>query len=298
MSRRGNGSIVGKRIRPSLGAASGVWSVKEQNYLSLATPNAKWPIISQATKFAGDYVAATGGNIVSTNATATPDLTATLAILNPGDALLLAPGSYTSGTFSVGDSAATGGSSIYNVPFLLCGMSDNPNDVIVEVDNDSPVAHRDHPVFSQRFTSNNNYQQLAYLTYKRIQTSGTNYINSLLRPYTEGGSDWGGYAFRVYFDINGGDVSWIYDPSGTTTGNIYWRNCTFANYTNWDNRFSGSTSINRVTECVFQSTYDTDDAQFIDNNYASVTITNQTYDLNTYPAGHLFDTYVAPFTTF
>jgi hypothetical protein len=96
---------------------------------------------------------------------------------------------------------------------------------------------------------------------------------------------------NCYFDNNGGDISWHYDNASSTGTDVEFIRCTFANYTNWDNSYSGRDDQIDVGDCLFSGS--TDSTEYVDlgGNVTNATIdeTNRTYNTSTYSSsGHLY----------
>jgi hypothetical protein len=226
--------------------------------------------------YADAYVAITGGSIVNYSTAGSID--SQIDALSDGDALLLEPGTYSA-------TRGTGNDVFRTKEVLICGNTDDAADVVIEFDHDQPSAVRDHPIFDK--TTTDAKRQLAFISLKRIQTSGTNYISALVKG---NGNASKGKAVNCYFDFNNGDVSWIYDNNGLTTIDIRFHNCTFANYANWDSKYSGRADVVDVHNALFDDTYDTDDTLFYGTTVGSATVdtVNRTYNTSTYPnSGHL-----------
>jgi len=229
---------------------------------------------NSARAYANEYVANTGGSITTFSTPGSID--SVIDGLSDGDVLQLSPGTYTATRGSNTD--AFRGKDI-----LICGTSEQSQDVLIEFDHDQPSGVRDHPIFGDPSTLQ---RQMAFLSFKRIQTSGTNYISALVKGF---GND-RGKMVNCYIDLNNGDVSWLYDNNNDPDIDVRFYNCTFANYANWDSRYSGRTDVVEVHNCLFDAGYDTDDVQFFGTNPSSATVdtVNRTYDTATFSeSGHL-----------
>lgn len=239
--------------------------------------------------YAESYIAATSGSIIEVFTT--DDLETEINNSSDGDALLLEPGSYTTDAQIV--TASFNSDPFRGKNILIVGDTDAAQDVVVEVDNDGDGAVRDHPVFTRAPTGTSTptiYRQLAFLVYKRLQTTGTNYANALVRGNTDGLGPPKGVMVNCYFDSNNGDVSWHYDNSNTAI-DVRFIRCTFGNYANWDASYTGLDNVLDVGNCLFDKTTDTSEYVNLGGNVTSATvdITNRTYDTATYPtAGHLY----------
>ena len=227
--------------------------------------------------YATQYVSLTGGSVVQYNIAGSID--SQIDALSDGDALLLAPGTYSA------TRGSTGVDVFRNKQILICGDTEAAGDIVIEFDHDLPSGVRDHPIFDN--TNTDLKAQLAFISLKRIQTDGTNYISALVKG---NGRPSKGKAVNCYFDFNTSDVSWIYDNNSLTTIDVRFHNCTFANYTNWDSKYSGRADVVDVHNALFDDTYDTNDTLFYGTTVGSATVdtVNRTYNTGTYPnSGHL-----------
>ena len=247
--------------------------------LTIGPSTFKGSDVTTGGAYAAQYTSITGGTIVN-HGTTSGSIDSAIDALSDGDALLLDAGTYTA-------TRGTGVDVFRNKAVLICGNSPSGDAgaVVIEFDHDQPSAVRDHPIFDNSLTDLK--AQLAFISLKRIQTSGTNYISALVRG---NGRTPKGKAVNCYFDFNNGDVSWIYDNNNVTTIDVRWHNCTFANYANWDSKYSGRADVTDVHNALFDDTYDTNDTLFFGTIVGSATVdtVNRTYDTNTYPnSGHL-----------
>lgn len=244
---------------------------------------------TKGSKFATQYVGLTSGTIVSHSTGDGTSIDTAIGNLNNGDALLLEPGTYTCGGNQEHDAYNT---DIFETKyFLLAGNTDDAADVVIEYDHDQDSGVRDHPIFGSKASSETDSlaRQMAFLTYKRVQTSTTNYISALVRGHVS--SDPAkGKMINCYVDLNNGNASWNYDNSNLTTLDVRFHNCTFANYGTWAGKYSGSNQVVHVYNGLFDDTYNSTDAQFYGTTTGSATVdtTNRTYDVSTYTSsGHL-----------
>jgi len=233
-------------------------------------------------QYASAYIGYTSGTIINHSTSDSTSLDAVVDSMTDGDALLLAPGTY---TMTRGSVAAD---TFRDKEILICGDTDQAQDILVEFNHDLPAATRDHPIFSNYASMSNGNtltRQWAFVAFKRVQTSSTNYVSALLK----GSTATKGKMVNCYIDLNGGDVSWVYDNNGQTTHDVRWHNCTFANYGSWLSQYSGWTSANKVYNGLFQKTYHSS-ASFQGTQVTNATIdtTNRTYNTATYSSnGHL-----------
>lgn len=267
---------------PNESSQYGIWSLNDvRNFIRGSNwPGAFGPFTG--TDYANSYVATTGGTIV----TASPgSLNSLIDGRSDGDVLLLADGTYTL-------TSTTVQSSFFSDPFrgkniLICGATSAEN-VIVELDH---TGDRDKGIFvgaTTSYTPTVN-RQMAFITCKRLDTSATSYINSLVR--INGNPKSLGRMVNCYFDNNNGNISWHYDNDSTTGSDVQFIRCTFANYNTWQASYTGRDDQVTVGSCLFANT--TDQTEYVDGGGnvfpATVNTTTRTYDTATYPtAGHLY----------
>lgn len=230
------------------------------------------------------YTAATGGNIVSVtySGSGVDNLDATIDAMSDHDCLALGPG-----TYSI--NCATGiiqtGASIpfRNKKIAIIGKTDNAKNVVVTIYHDST---RDKPIFS---SDTNGYNHLANFRMIRDYNTGTNYIQAMVRGNE--GTLHAGTARNMIFDFNGGSPAWLYDNNNHTGGRVYFDYCSFVNYVDWQNNYTGSIETVRVNGAAHATTdtHITSGATFEgDASYQGQNFSTPDY---TYPqqatAGHL-----------
>lgn len=241
--------------------------------------------------YAESYTAATSGSIIEV--ATTDDLETEINSSSDGDALLLEPGTYDTDCQIVVTNSISDVFRGKNI--LIVGDTDTAQDVLVNVDNDGDGTSRDHPIFAPSIGSAPTiYRQLAFLSYKRIQISTTNYISSLVSAYVSADSPMG-VMVNCYFDNNNSagsaNVSWHYNNSNSSTIDVRFVRCTFASYDTWSASYSGLDNVVDVGSCLFSGATDTTEYVNLGGNVTSATIdtANRTYNTSTYPtAGHLY----------
>lgn len=239
--------------------------------------------------YAESYIAASGGSIIEV--ATTDDLETEINNSSDNDALLLEPGSYAYDALTRG--------SFYSDPFrgkniLIVGDTNEAQEVLVEVNHDGEAAARDHPIFTDN-TGPTIYRQLAFLAFKRLAITGTNYADALVRGNDTEVRSPRGVMVNCYFDNNNfdlrADISWHYDNNNRTTIDVRFIRCTFAYYQDWQASYSGLDNVLDVGNCLFDKTTDTTEYVNLGGNVVNAVIdtTNRTYDTATYPtAGHLY----------
>ena len=269
---------------PSSSSAYGIWSLNEIRDAERVDNWPELPPEAVGTPYATSYLATTGGSLIN----ATPgSLDTVIDNASDGDAILLESGAYTINATPFG--------SYTSDPFrqkniLICGAA-SAEYVVVTVDHDGTSAVRDHPVFSGSDSSHTSTvnRQMAFLTFLRQQTSTLNYSSSLV--YGNGAPSPIGRMVNCYFDSNNGNLSWHYDNTASTTIDVEFVRCTFANYATWQASYTGRDDVLTVTSCLFDDTTDTTEYVNGGGNVVSATVdtTARTYDTATYAtAGHLY----------
>jgi hypothetical protein len=250
---------------------------------SLKTTNQKASIGAKVSSFEYDetglqyaqkYVSFTGGSVVTH--TGSTNITSRIASLNNGDALVLPAGTYTASGVQID----TTHSSIFGFKnILICGQTNNPNDVII---NYTPLDLRDIPIFGNNSNANS---QLAYLTFNRgFYTRHTsNYETSIFRSGA-------GKLYRAVLDFKNKNVSWLYSPNypGLTI-NRYVIECSFKNYSSWLGYYNGYIQGLQLIKCRFSKGF-TDEsilASFGQQDTFCVFDSDQSKNLEF--KGHLFD---------
>jgi len=246
-----------------------------------------WPEIStdaNGSLYADSYLATTGGSLITV--TSSGSINSVIDSANDGDAILLAPGTYS----TTPDNSIGSRDGFRLKSLLIVGDTDDPADVVVEHNPDGDGGQRDHPVFSgSGYTSINTNKQIAFCTYRRNADTylGTNYSNSLTKNFDLNE----GIAVNVYFDLDNEGVSWHYDNTGSSNNDVRFIRCTFANYSTWQSSYSGRDDQIDVEDCLFSGSTDTTEYVDLGGNVTSATIdeTNRTYNTGTYSStGHLY----------
>ena len=279
-------ALQGDAAFPTTLGGSGIWSTTE---VSRKTALSSWPVF---TTFAGgglyaqSYIATTSGTITS-HVPTSGSLNSAIDALSDGDALLLAAGSYTIDALQC---QGYGSDSWRNKNILIAGSTENANDVVLEV---THSAQRGKHIFASVDTATypaaTVNKQIAFLRYKRLATSTTNYINAIAVGYSTDPAK--GRAVNCIFDFNNSAVCWMYDNYVRTTHDIEFVRCTFLNYSTWGASYSGAVGTMIVGDCLFDDTYyNTNNRATVTSSTASATITvaDGSYNTSTYGDGHLY----------
>jgi hypothetical protein len=208
---------------------------------------------SQGEQLARQYCARTGGSIRYVSA-GSGSLNNDLDAISDGDALLIAPGSYTI-------TRKTSGYVSEHNPFREkeCGVFGDTNyagDVTISHNADADTDIRDHPIWCARW--NGFYTHPLFLGFIKYVRNPSTVLNSsysdaiVNATFTDGSVQMiCGGAQNVIFDFNGTDVSWVYDNS-SRTHYMRFKNCTFSNYNTWESSYSGGGADWYIWHCVFE----------------------------------------------
>ena len=239
------------------------------------------------------YIAHTSGTVREVTggadeANATNLDTMITSTANEGDLILLNPATGSSfGHFKITHST---GSDSYNAnPFAnkriaIVGGGIKPNNIFVWHDHDGTTGRRDHPIFNSSFggaspssapdPTSLSYRQFFFnLTYHRHQTDTTNYSNAITRENYGGAT-----MLNCIIDFNGGEYSWRYDNSNSTTYRKSFKHCTFLNAGTVDSPYSGSATAVRVIDCAFDHSTRITDVTSLGTNQQSVSFDGWKYD--------------------
>jgi|TARA_B110000261_G_scaffold164535_1_gene214692 hypothetical protein len=203
-------------------------------------------------QYATDYVAKTGGSIVHYSGGQNTDIKTALGGLSEGDALVLPTGKYEVSASQTGtqDHYKTKTSIFFDVGFLICGTTDNPNDVELKI--------KVHRIFDEATTSNT---QLAFMNIKKAEYHSYNPDIIFKSAH--------GIAFKCIFDFNNKDIGWrTYQSSsdaGSSANIIKFEGCIFTNYKSWlvpnRNNYSSyknsKVNVNEIIikDCIFQKDF-------------------------------------------
>jgi len=240
---------------------------------------------SSGGQYATSYIATTSGSITEHGVTS-GTLNDAIDALSDGDVLLLAAGSY---TITALQCQGYGSDSWRNKNILIAGDTEDANDVVLEV---THSAQRGKHIFASVNTATypaaTVNKQIAFVRYKRLATSGTNYINAIAVGYSTDPA--AGRAVNCIFDFNNSNVCWMYDNYARTTHDIEFVRCTFLNYATWGGSYSGAAGQIIVGDCLFDDTYSTETRATVTSSTASATITvaDGSYNTSTYGDGHLY----------
>ena len=269
---------------PTSSAASDVWTLKD---VYQAEAGDDWPFIpTLGRSYADSYITTTSGTI--TPVATTDNLTTAVANATDGDVLLLEEGTHSLDGSIVQASFTADPFQGKNV--LICGDTDVPQNVLINYDSDGTSPVRDEGIFNADGNVKSTYRQIAFLAWRTVQTHTNSYSASLTINNLGSTNGTKGIAVNCYIDYNNGNIAWVYDNNNSSTPDLQWHRCTFANYASWLTRYSGSTSVTDVGNCLFD---DTTQSEYVDlgGNVTSATVDtiNRTYNTGTYStAGHLY----------
>ena len=208
---------------------------------------------SQGEQLARQYCARTGGLIRYVSA-GSGSLNSDLDAISDGDALLIAPGSYTI-------TRKTSGYISEHNPFRekecgIFGDTNFPGDVTISHNADADTDIRDHPIWCARWNGLYTHPLfLGFIKYVRNPSTlnNTNYSDAIVNGTFSDGSTQMicGGAQNVIFDFNGTYVSWVYD-NASATHYMRFKNCTFSNYNTWQTSYSGGGADWYIWHCVFK----------------------------------------------
>jgi len=208
---------------------------------------------SQGEQLARQYCARTGGSIRYVSA-GSGSLNSDLDAISDGDALLIAPGSYTI-------TRKTSGYVSEHNPFREkeCGVFGDTNyagDVTISHNPDADTDIRDHPIWCARWNGLYTHPLfLGFIKYVRNPSTlnNTNYSDAIVNgTFSDGSAQMiCGGAQNVLFDFNGTNVAWVYD-NASAVHYMRFKNCTFSNYNVWEGSYSGNLRDGYVWHCVFQ----------------------------------------------
>lgn len=200
------------------------------------------------------------------------DLTNTLANMPTGSALLLPEGRYKVTLYE--DSYNASGISRHaetlfkSNNFLLCGATNNPNNVVIDLDYDSNYRQglNYFPLFGY---GNDELSQYAYLKINRypdpnFKPSGLSVTNSI---YASGGK-----AYRTIFDNNRQNLA-FYHQSPYFTHQVNYNQCVFTNYS-----YVTASRHGKGDEAVLTNCYLSDKTSTSANNYDGIVIVNNKED--------------------
>ena len=196
-------------------------------------------------EYAAAYVAKTGGTITTYSGGSGTNITSTVAALNEGDALVIPSGHYEiSGYVGQNDENYLSGIWPIGVGFLICGETNNPNDVEI-------IGRGIHRLFNGNTTVNS---ALAFLHF--IETGSTwYYYGDVVNGDAQGN------AFKCIFNFNNGRQSWRLEGDNGQL-KVKFDQCIFWNYYDWGrpNRRSGGIKSGRVDaievkNCLFQKSF-------------------------------------------
>jgi hypothetical protein len=263
---------------------------------------------SKGEQLARQYCARTGGSIRYVSA-GSGSINSDVDAINDGDAILMAPGSYTiTRTSAQIASNQNDNHDPFRVKRLgVFGDTNNPADVTLSCNIDDGGNTRDHPIFSARYVSGDSGNKypvfLGFIKYVRNPTTrlGTNYSNAIVRG-NDGYSLYGG-AQNVLFDFDGSDVSWMYDNNNVESY-IRFKNCTFDNYGAWQDSYTNNNRNNFIWHCIFNKSTNgggdglnyvehgiasSDKVEQLKGNKHGVSLSSGAYNTTTYAgAGHLY----------
>jgi len=208
---------------------------------------------SQGEQLARQYCARTGGLIRYVSA-GSGSLNGDLDAISDGDALLIAPGSYTI-------TRKTSGYTSEHNPFRekecgIFGDTNFPGDVTISHNADADTDIRDHPIWCARWNGLFTHPLfLGFIKYVRNPSTpyNTNYSDAIVNGTFSDGSTQMicGGAQNVIFDFNGTNVAWVYD-NANAVHYMRFKNCTFSNYNTWEVSYSGNLADGYVWHCVFK----------------------------------------------
>ena len=286
--------VQGDLTYPTTSEASSIFRLREA---SMARSLGIFPnddvVTTSGKDYADSYIATTGGSITVHGSTS-GSLNTAVDALSDGDVLLLSAGSY---TLTAVTTETYSSDPMRTVNALIAGDTDDADDVVIEVTHTSA---RGHHVFADEDTASlapSTYKQYAFIRFKRLDTSGTSYVNALSGGVASYKAH--GRMVNCIFDGNAGDVSWIYDNSQGTAHDVAHIRTTFINYNNWDASYTGASGAIVVNNCLFDDTTDeTKTAGAGSHTIATLTdcvksatiqLSDGQYDTNTYStAGHLY----------
>lgn len=206
--------------------------------------------------YAAQYLALTSGNLTTVNysGSGTDNINSVIDARSQGDAILLNPGVY---ELDPTNWDGYNSSNWRGKGIAIVGKTLDPNDVVLNL---KDAGAREKPIFSNGTVPTDYYHHFANMRVVRLGNPGTNNYQSALRR-----SDGGGYLQNCIVDLNGNNVSWVYDTGSTRYGSFI--NCSFVNYNSWQTNYSGDHSRVRITDCAFAGGY---------NSSVSANGTNQT----------------------
>lgn len=265
---------------PTSITADGIWSLSQvaKNILGGTWPTSSFNTFGR--QYAEDYISKTDGALIEINPD--DDIDSTISSASNGDAILLSPGIYQ----SIPKEITSKFCDLWREKnLLLCGDTSSASSVIVNLDYQT----RDYSIFvgdlDPEPTIN---RQCAFLTLFREKTDNTSYQNSLVRM---NGSRSMGRMVNCIVDNNGGEISWHYDNDSSNGSTVEFINCTFMNYSGWDNSHSGRDDQIKVGNCLFSA--DTQEDEYIDlgsnETQAYVNSVSRSYNISAHPqSGHLY----------
>jgi len=277
-------ALQGDATFPTTGGGSGIWSTTE---VARKTALSSWPVFSAVVGgalYAQSYIATTSGSIVE-HVPTSGSLNSAIDALSDGDALVLQPGSY---TITALQCQGYGSDSWRKKNILIAGNTEDANDVVLEV---THSAQRGKHIFAGVDTAyhpaHTINKQIAFVRYKRLATSTTNYINAFGGGYSSDPPK--GRAVNCIFDFNNSYMSWFYDNYNRDYNDIKIVRCTFLNYNVWVSSYSGNSAAVVVVDSLFDDT-STNDKASVTSSTASATITvaDGSYNTSTYGDGHLY----------
>lgn len=190
------------------------------------------------THYAAGYIASTGGQI-RYGSTST-DLQTLISASGDGDVILLAPGTYNASSVSTTIPVSLTAHTIFSKNVLICGTTNDPNDVIINYT--TPNDNAAIPIFT-----GSKLCQLGFLTFNKNTTNTTSNA-AYVAMFTD---DFGGKAQNVIFDFNNKYTSLLYNPSQYP---VYRHlvDCVFKNYVNFVASKNGRLDLFVIDGCKFE----------------------------------------------
>ena len=228
--------------------------------------------------YATQYLALTSGNLttVSYSGSGTDSLNSIIDAASDGDALLLDPGVY---ELDPTNWDGYNSSNWRGKAIAIVGKTKDPADVVLNL-NDAGA--REKPIFSNGTTPTDHDHHFANMRLVRLGNPA--YPNDAYRVALRR-SDGGGYVQNCIVDLNGTNVSWVYDSGSTRYGSFI--NCSFVNYGSWLTNYSGDHSRLRITDCAFAGGYNSSVSAHGTNQTSVSFGTGYTYTDNGSTYGHM-----------
>lgn len=254
--------------------------------------------IDEAERYALAYRSLTSGNIVNVThqGSGTHNLNTTIDNMSNGDVLRLSAGSYD--IDSLFNNTGIDGNTVEmfrNKSIAIVGQSPDSNQVVITSNPATGYTNYYYPIWGPITGELSDYTtHLAYIRFIKSQsTVNSNFSNALVSTQTSKASK--GYARNVIFDMSNKVVSWLYQNSLGTIGRVRFDECSFVNYSIWDNSYSGdATSSIVVSNCAFDDTFVSTGSGLKDQiNLLGTNSTSVTFDAGSYnysgsdASGHL-----------